>query len=227
MNIEKMQSVGYLIGNNLDHTGLNLIKIEDICCFCGFFVKKGIRKKQFISSCFTDYEKIKFKSEYICGNCAACMSGNSFNGKALRNYSFLCFRDKIEIMNKKNFLDFMINGMDVKAHVIAYTFLKRKHCFFNCQINFSNSDIYIGTDIGKIYTDRNVFIKLHDDCNILYQAGVQKKDILNCFSISKGIVDNIYLFENLKNISKYKNTKLLKLVVDLLIKNERGQNDKD
>ena len=53
--------------------------VNTICKMCGKQISEWYESKKIIKSNFTDYEYLKFDSNYLCINCVNCMSAKIQN----------------------------------------------------------------------------------------------------------------------------------------------------
>ena len=216
------------------HQGIN-----EICAFTGEKITEGIKKKDLISTTFTDFEYIKFKSEWVSIDIALCMEYVIPNEKgtliSLRFKSFYVSEKGIRFLNRDNLEDLIFNIPD-SPFIIAVSFGFKKHISFKSKINFSTNKFIVSTDKGLVEIDRSKIDELYQIMKKWYtivegKEGTSqeptyftKDDIMHGCSNYMKIEQygDTYFIEN-DYISKFRNTFLLEFLCHIL--NKRSKNN--
>lgn len=237
--------------NNLTikiHNNLNTI-----CAFSGQKITEGILLKDAIGDNFTDFEYLKFNSEYSCLDFLLCTMSvipqseenkrkNEEKGihkkvlNSLRNYSFICTENNLTFLKREDVLDTILNIPSI-PFVLCVSYSFKKHISFKSQIQYSAKNFTVYTDKGKVNINiediklllpiiQNWYSILPDKINTSTQPTFfSKEDILNGTNNLKKI--EVYGIEKYYNensiIQKYRNTMFLDLLVHIL--NKKGYKD--
>lgn len=233
----------YLIGRNLSKLYLKNLSIKihanisSICAFTGVKINQGVLKSDLIGAKFTDYEYLKYNSDYCSIESALCLQyvipkqdgSSDLPTTTLRNYSYLCTENELKIIKRENLLDTMFN-LPNEPFIYVVSFSGQKHTSFKSKINYSNKDFIITTDKGNvsIKIDQKLF-ELIEIMSNWYSVIPNKKntwftkeEILNSSNNYKRIEEygiEKYFKEN-SFISKYRNSLYLELLTHILNKKE-------
>lgn len=190
------------------------------CDICGSQTDRNCLTKAVLSAKFNDWQHIRGNSGYICVDCAACLAGNSFNGKAFRSYSTLTTEASIKILNKSDIHSIIATPPD-PPFVLIVTYTHKKHIFFHAQITTDNNSIYVATDKTDLRIQPHEYNELYSHCAVLYEAGFSKAEIeTGKYRKWRRIEDfgtNRFLALN-QQIAVHRNTALLEFVVHTLQK---------
>jgi hypothetical protein len=211
-----MVTVSQFIGKHLkiDDTRSDIAK----CAICGFETDRNLSLSGVLSENFNDYQKLRHDSERICVFCKACLCGDSWNGKAIRNFSFIATENEL-VAIKRSDLARSTFSVSVKPFVFCVTFTGKKHIFFNAIINESLDKYVIATEKGNIAISQDEHLPVYTACQALYDAGFSKSEILtgNYRKWSKiGECDDFWILED--QIMLYRNTFLLKYLTFIMSK---------
>lgn len=239
-----MNSINF-ISKHLKEKYLSNLKLEvhkdinEICAFTGDKISEGIKKKDFISSTFTDFEYLKFNSEWVSLDIALCMEYIIPNDKgtliSLRFKSFYVSEKELRFLNRDDLEELIFNIPD-SPFIIAVSFGFKKHISFKSKINFSKDKFIVSTDKGLVEIDKNKIDELYQIMKKWYtivegkeETSQQptyftKDDILNGCSNYMKIEQygNKYFIEN-DYIQKFRNTFLLEFLCHIL--NKRSKNN--
>lgn len=140
-----------LIAKHLDKKVLGEPEeVDTICAFTGQKINEGFKLKDALSSSFTDYEYIKYKSEYVSVELALLLSGKIINGKAgLRNYSFLATENELKIFKTEEVWRALFEEKET-PFMLCVTFNGKKHTSFKAKLNYNNTDFVIQTDLAPV-----------------------------------------------------------------------------
>ena len=194
------------------------IKGGSVCALCGLRITDGFRKKDIFSGNFSDWQQLKYKSEYLCKHCAACLSGDGCNGSPLRFGSYIVTSKGLVKADKVELLKFILSNRQ-KPFTVLVTYNYKKHHFFNAAVNNDCANFVIGTDEGSVFIKRDEFKTYHTIASRLHKAGFSKTDIDNCESqkVNKIAAYGINKFiSDMDEIKRIKNTKLLNLILFLV-----------
>ena len=234
------------IANQLQKYKNNLPKkvyknIDSVCAFTGEKIKEGILKKDFISSTFTDFEYIKYPSDYVGLDIALCMDYiiPNENNKliSLRFKSFYCSDKEIKFLKREDLEDLVFNIPNF-PFILCVSFGFKKHISYKSKINYSTNKFIINTDKGILDIDLYKIKELYGIIKEWYTilkgkenttqqpTYFTKDDILyGCKNYNKiqGYGDS-YFIEN-SYIEQYRNTFLLQFLVHILNKKGKIKND--
>lgn len=152
-----------IIARHLDKAGLDhpptQFKCLQICAFTGQEIESGYSKK-ILSSNFTDWDSLKFNSDYISIDVALCIKptlpiGDSFS--ELRKYSFFASEQNLVLLNSENLLKYLLSDKEV-PFVFCIGSLQsskaQKHTSFKAEVNYNNDIFSVQTEIGPVLFDR-------------------------------------------------------------------------
>lgn len=224
----------YTIIENLDDT---------ICKMCGKSIQSGIEVKKVIKHTFTDNSYIRFNSNYLCIDCCCLLSKNLIKEDGsiskLMYYSYICTEQELILLKREDLMQWLLNPPN-PPFIFCITYKHKKYTSFKAKINFSQKDLIIQTDIGSVLVnyDKLVLIKNliqnwyiivpGQENTSLQPTYFNKGDILYGCNNNKKITDyglDKYIIEN-QEISKYRDTTLLQLIVHALNKEKNNENYK-
>jgi hypothetical protein len=225
--------------------------LNAICAFTGQKINQGFLLKDAIGDNFTDFEYLKFKSEYTCLDFLLCTMSvipqseenkqkNLAKGinktvlNSLRNYSFLCTEKELIFLKREDVLQTILNIQNI-PFIIGVSYSFKKHISFKTQIQYSNKDFIVFTDKGKVNIKiQDILILLPiiqawytvqpDKINTSTKPTFfSKEDILNGTNNLKKIEDYGLekYYQENKIIEKYRKTMFLDLLVHILNKKEK------
>lgn len=217
---------------------INLIKFpiyncNSICAFTNKQITKGVLKSDIISKTFTDFDLIKYKSDYVCVDIALLLSriikNDKGNYNSIRNYSFYCDNDGYKLLSRNEILDLLLN-LKTNKFQICITFKNKKHIAYRSKIQLNNKNFIVTTDIGQILFDvkltKSILPIIQSWFTITNDTKQQptyfnKSDILglsipnfkkiNAYGIDKYFNENFIL-------DKYRDTLYFKLLIHILNK---------
>lgn len=132
----------------------NGIKVYDNinarCAFTGERITIGVLKRDLLSDVFTDYEAIRYCSDYVSVDIALLIVPvirveNGLN--SLRNYSFLATEHEFRLLKKRDLLSVIENPPNI-PFALVITLSGKKHIAHKARVNFSTSIFYVSTDKG-------------------------------------------------------------------------------
>ena len=126
-----------------------------VCAFTGKQIISGIPTKQAIKKTFTDFEYLKYESDYISAEAwkvlNPCIQGN--NGlNALRSYSYIVTNSGIKIIKHAEYMHALINPPE-PPFVFVITYSNKKHTAFKAVINHSRQSFIVQTDVNRVVID--------------------------------------------------------------------------
>lgn len=218
-------NVTELIAKNIE---INLKDIEkDIenvkaqCCMCGKEYTEAIKIKKILSEHFTNYEYFKYKTDYMCLNCAKCLKDDR-----LRKNNFIADKNKI-ILFKQNEIEKYIYEMEKYVStpfVFAVTRSFKKHNSFKCKLNYDYKYFYIQEEDKKYIFDVEKMKKLYEILNEAYLHFTKDEMITGIYkfaSIEKYGIDNFIKLENI--LKEYRGTHKFNLLIYMLNSEKRNE----
>lgn len=163
------------IANHLKSDALPLVPCEAVCAFTGKPLFEGVAKKHLLSSNFTDFEYLRYVSDYVSKEAYLCMKPVRVEGLEkpieLRNYSFIVTETSIKVLSQSDFLPLLLNppappfvlcvSFDVQVKTndkgilqASVTMPTKKHASFKTQINYGRDDYVIHTGRELIEVSR-------------------------------------------------------------------------
>lgn len=220
------------IGRHLKHN-LEVLDCDTICKMCGKKIIQGVNRKDIIKSSFTDYQYLKYDSDFMCPECASLIAQIQVNGKStwLRNFSFICTETTFLSLKREEIWDWIFVP-PTPPFVFVVTYTNKKQIAFKAAIQEDNKTFKIFTDKGEVEITPS---KLNDLTEILRNwytivpnkadsklqpTYFNKSEILSGGKNLKNIENygiNRYVNEN-NFLNQYRNTPLLKLLVFALNK---------
>lgn len=133
-----------------------LVDCDTICAFTGEHINKGVEKKKVLSLKFTDYDLLKYESNYISEGIVLLLSNVIDNGKGrcnpLRNYSFICSDNGYSLLKREDLLYTLLN-IEYDKFQICVTFSNKKHIAYRAKPQYNKRKFVVTTDIGNIEFD--------------------------------------------------------------------------
>jgi len=191
-------------------------------------------KKELISKTFTDFELIKYKSDYVSVDIALLLSNVIKSEKgtytSLRNYSFYANETGFKTLSRIEILDLLLNIEDDKFQ-ICVTFNNKKHIAYKAKIQINKSLFTVTTDLGDCIFDvektKEILPILQSWYKILPENKSKqeptfftKNEILGTIPNTKKI--QLYgvkkYFSETQILDKYRDTLYFKLLVHILNK---------
>ncbi|MFP4622379.1 MAG: hypothetical protein ACLFM7_13790 [Bacteroidales bacterium] len=224
----------HLEKNNLKipvHTG-----IDTVCAFSGERITEGVKLKDLIKKTFTDYEMLRYPSDYA-GIDIAMMMEEVIPGEkkmnSLRNYSFYADENELKLLKRSEILDLLFN-IPGAPFQIGITYNNKKHIAYRAPVNGSGEDQYdIITDEGIVRFNRKdaweiwsvareMYTIIPEKANTKQQptfftkaniSGDRNPDYkqIKRYGFKKYILQNKFL-------DQYRDTALFKLIINLLNK---------
>lgn len=210
-----------LISKNVSLEIKNIEKQDTKCCLCGKEVTICVKNKKILSENFTNYEYMRFKSDYMCINCAKCIKDDR-----LRKNNFIADKEKI-ILFKQNELEkyvFELDKYTTIPFVFAITRSFKKHNSFKCNLNYDYKHFYIQEEDKKYLFNVETMKKLY---KILDNAYLQftKDEMLTgnykFINIDKYGKDRFIKLENI--LSQHRGTHQFNLLIYMLNSERRNK----
>ena len=210
------------------------IEMETTCAMCGDKVSEAYKKKSVLSSVWTDFEYIRYPSDYICTNCTLCIKPCIKTEKrpnALRSYSYIVSEKGLQILKREALLQYIIEPPN-PPFAFCVTYSNKKHTSFKAVVNASRERFTVRTDVDSVEICRDEaldFLKLAQpwytvipgkEGNAQQPTYFSKGDIMNGCTNMKRIMDygvDKYQKETQK-IEKYRGTGFIKLTTFMLNK---------
>lgn len=157
-----------IIAKHLEAVGLDrptVFDSEKICSFTGETIKEGFTF-DILSSNFTDWESLKFKSSYIGIDAAKCLKATLRveNGLTeIRKYSFFASESRLVRLGTDNMLEMLLSEKETPfVFCVGSLFSSKaqKHTSFKAEVNYNNNIFSIQTEIGPITFDKEKAIEV-------------------------------------------------------------------
>lgn len=219
----------HLKRENLTKKAMNC---DSICAFTGDKISEGVKLKDITGGNFTDYEFVKYESEYVSINTALCITQSIENEKgklnSLRNYSFICTENELKLLSRDDFMIFLLEPPE-PPFIFAYSFNNKKHISYKSVISHSKSEYFVCTDtlgnvkfelekVKSLYPILQSWYTKNNEIHKVNETYFNKTEILsssdNFQKIKQYGIDKYYN-ENAM-IDKYRNTAFLTIIVRLL-----------
>lgn len=190
------------IAKHIKYESDKIVDCDTVCAFTGEKITKGIKKKVALSGNFTDFEYLKFDSDYISVDAFKCIGEMIQTEKklnSLRNFSYLVTEPELKILKKDELWDIVINTPK-PPFILAYTFSSKKHTTFKSKITTNKDKIQIITDTyGNVEIDK---IRLKDVIEIVqnWYSGTADMPAIATFFTKDEI---LFGSDNLKKIQVY------------------------
>lgn len=218
-----------------------IVECNSRCAFTGEKIKEGVLKSKIISKTFTDFDCIKFKSDYVSVGIALLLSNviktekGTFN--SLRNYSFKTNTKGFDILNRANILDFLLSKKSTPFQ-ICITFSNKKHIAYKSKKQVSSNFFTITSDIGDIIFDVSKTKEILPVIQRWYSVVKDNKSKQQPTNFTKSEIlgENIPIFKKIQAygaskyfkenniIEKYRNTLYFKLLIHILNKTYTNEN---
>lgn len=138
------------------HTG------DFVCGVCGHPTAEGCRKKDVVSSSFTDHAYV---GDMICPDCTRLFS--------LYFYSYIVERGEIKLFNVREARDVILREHLTPFKLIV-TVSGKKHLFYRCPENLSDGRFAVQLENETIYTTHDRQRELFDFVECLMTLGAAK-----------------------------------------------------
>lgn len=159
--------------NTRDGNGKDIVKAVKIkefpiypaeytCTICGQAKTEGCRKKDVVSSSFTDHAYV---GDMICPDCTRLFS--------LYFYSYIVERGEIKLFNVREARDVILREHLTPFKLIV-TVSGKKHLFYRCPENLSDSLFAVQLENETIYTTHDRQRELFDFVECLMTIGAPK-----------------------------------------------------
>lgn len=225
----------HLISQHLDQSKLTHVEdVDTVCAFTGMPITKGIHKKYAIKDTFTDYDHLKYHSDYIGLDVASTMAeiipGNK-KDTSLRNYSFIANTFELKLLKNHDILHYIVNPLKPPFY-FCISFNNKKHLAFKARLNYSENDYIVTTDAGECRIQKK---ELSQVLPVLYRwytvmpgkedtkaqpTWFTKEEILKGVNNYKKIEQyGERFFEEDHFLQQYRGTMLLKVLTHCLTKN--------
>lgn len=172
-----MQPIDFIAQHlNINNLSKPVHKCNNVCAFTGNKITEGVKLKDITAGTFTDYEYIRYNSEYASVNTALCISQSILNDtpsytdrerieidESAVKFEFKeykKFKQKINSLRSYSFIctnddllllsreDFMRNILNPPEppFIIAYSFNNKKHISYKSVISYSKEEFFVCTD---------------------------------------------------------------------------------
>ena len=234
----KIKSIMHIkyISKHLDQNNLKLRihDVQSLCCFTGAPINQGVLKKELIKPTFTDHSYIRYHSEYASVDAALCIEAVIKIEKgmnSLRNYSYLVTENHLRILKRDELIDIILNPPKGNF-VFCITYSNKKHTSYKASIS-SNQEVYtITTDEGDVIVRKYQAVKIYSLIQKWYSIINGKKETSTqpTYFTKQEILQGSHNLKRIKaygikkyykenhEIQKYRDTKLIKLLVHALNK---------
>lgn len=149
-----------LIAKHLDRNNLKYSthKVDSICCFTGKKISEGVKIKDLVSDVFTDWEYVKYNSEFASIEAALCIAdvikgNNEKRNNSLRNYSYFATENELIFLSRQDILELLLN-IPQTPFLIAVSYNNKKHTSYKTILNTSKDNYVITTDLYNVVFDR-------------------------------------------------------------------------
>lgn len=124
-----------------------------ICAFTGQPIARGARLKDVVSDNFTDWEALRYESDWVCEDFVKvvkpCIPGSS-RLNSLRSYSFIATETELRILRGDEPLDVVLNPPPA-PFVLVCTYGGKKHVAYRARLTtHPQNQINIMTDEGYL-----------------------------------------------------------------------------
>ena len=210
-----------LLSNNLNVTLNKIEKIETKCTICGEKINEAIQIKNVISGNFTNFEYFKYKTNYLCIDCAKCLKDDK-----LRKNNFIADKNKI-ILFKQNEIEKYIFEVDKYIEIpfiFAITRSFKKHNSFKCKLNYDYKYFFIQEEDKKYIFDTENMKKLYEILNDAYLCFTKEELLTGNYrfiSIEQYGKENFQKLETV--LRKYRETHQFDLLIYMLNSERRNE----
>ena len=210
-----------LLANSLDASFNNIDIVETICAMCGKKVSEAIQIKNVISSNFTNFEYFKYKTNYLCKDCAKCLKDDR-----LRKNNFIADKKKI-IFFKQNDIEKYIFELEKHIEIpfiFAITKTFKKHNSFKCKLNYDYKYFYIQEEDKRYLCDVKKMKEVYRELNNAYLY-FTKEELLtgNYRLINTEKYGKNKFIELEKMLKKYRGTHQFDLLIYMLNSEKRNE----
>lgn len=217
-----MISVSELLSSHLKVVRGN---ITGKCIVCGKSTEAGFDLSK-LSANFSSWGLLQHNGNNVCEYCMACISGDGFAGKALRNYSVTANYDDLVILSHENIAQYITSPL-LPPFIFIVSFSKKKHIFLSARVNYQTANIFVATDKYNILVNVEEFTKLYGACQELVDNGLSKTEILSGIYRKWNKIEAFPKYYSLESIIKpYRKTFLLDFVL-YAVKNKEKNDDKN
>lgn len=209
-----------ILSKNLNIDVCQIKTIKTMCSLCGDIVNEGVKIKDAVSSNFTNFEYFKYKTDYICINCAKCLKDDK-----LRKNNFLADKEKI-IYFKQNEIEnyiFNIKKYVKKPFIFAITRSFKKHNSFKCNLNYNYEEFYIQEEDKKYLFNIKEMKELYKTLNEAYLHFTKDEMLTGNYkfiSVEEYGNDNFLKLENI--LKQYRGTHKFDLLIYMLNSKKRN-----
>lgn len=139
--------------------------ISTICAFTGEYIDEGFLLKDILSANFTEYEYIKYNSDYISINAFLCLaeiipSANNINRKnSLRVYNYYVDDKELLLLKREELLDYIIKFKQT-PFVFCITYNNKKHTSFKAKLNYDNEEFVVRTDLSNVHIKKKEVLEV-------------------------------------------------------------------
>lgn len=148
-----------MIEKHLDRSLIKspVVECDTICAFTGEKIKEGVLKSKLLSIKFTDFDLIKYNSDYVSVGIALLLSNVIDNGKGrfnpLRNYSFYADKNGYRLLAREDILELLLDIPDVPEFQICVTYSNKKHIAYRSKPQINKNLFTVTTDRGNVLFD--------------------------------------------------------------------------
>lgn len=196
-----MNSINF-VAKHINYDSDKIVDCNSVCAFTGEKITKGIKKKVALSGNFTDFEYLKFDSDYISVDAFKCIGEMIKTDKklnSLRNFSYLVTENELKILKKDELWDIVINSPK-PPFILAYTFSSKKHTTFKSKITTDKNKIQIITDTyGNVEIDKILLKNVIEIVQSWYSGTADMPAIATFFTKEEILTGS----DNLKKIQVY------------------------
>lgn len=172
-----MQSINFIAKHlNKNNLSKSVHKCNTVCAFTGDKITKGVKLKDITGGTFTDYEFVRYDSDFVSVDAALCISQSILNDvPSFTDREFIAFnnksvkfkikeykkhKQKINSLRNYSFIctndelflltreDFMqyILNPPRPPFIIGYSFNNKKHISYKSVISYSTDEFFVCTD---------------------------------------------------------------------------------
>lgn len=138
-----------IITKHIEHS-FKTVECASVCSVCGKKITQAVRKRDIIKSSFTDYEYLKYKSDYLCCECSALIGQVTVEGKKtwLRNFSFTASETELRVLKREEIQEALFNPPE-PPFVFCVTYSNKKQVAVKASLQYSREKY-------KVYTDKGI-----------------------------------------------------------------------
>lgn len=138
--------------------------ISAVCAISGAPISEGVPLKKVLSSTFTDYEYIKYPSQYLSLEAFLCISEifpsntpNRYN--SLRVYNYYANQEKFQILKREEILPLLIHPPQ-PPFILCTTYNNKKHTSYKARVNWDTEEFIVRTDLGHVLCPRALILQV-------------------------------------------------------------------